>query len=278
MFTGIVEELGTVVARDGARLRLGASTVLDDVQMGASIAVNGCCLTVVAWGEDWWEADVSDETFSRTSLGSVVPGDRVNLERPVRLDDRLGGHLVQGHVDGVGVVVRAVPDLQVRMPAALLRYVVEKGSITVDGVSLTVVDVLFEHLAFDPRPHHYDGGRFQEADAAPTHRKCALLRRHRRHRDRRPAARSGCRLGPRRLGSQPQAIAVIAIAEIAGRDQRKENKNDSNSPHRQAASVWSQGSSVSPPGMARSKQRRLRANVPQAAEIRPLTWIVTACD
>ena len=153
MFTGIVEELGTVVAREGARLRLGASTVLDDVQMGASIAVNGCCLTVVAWGEDWWEADVSDETFSRTSLGSVVPGDRVNLERPVRLDDRLGGHLVQGHVDGVGVVVRAVPDLQVRMPAELLRYVVEKGSITVDGVSLTVVDVLPDGFTVAVIPH-----------------------------------------------------------------------------------------------------------------------------
>ena len=153
MFTGIVEELGTVVARDGARLRLGASMVLGDVQMGASIAVNGCCLTVVAWGEDWWEADVSDETFSRTSLGSVAPGDRVNLERPVRLDDRLGGHLVQGHVDGVGVVVRAVPDLQVRMPAELLRYVVEKGSITVDGVSLTVVDVLPDGFTVAVIPH-----------------------------------------------------------------------------------------------------------------------------
>lgn len=153
MFTGIVEELGSVVSLDGPRLRLLARTVLGDVSMGASIAVNGCCLTVVAWGEDWWEADVSDETFARTSLGSLSPGDPVNLERPVRLDDRLGGHLVQGHVDAVGEVVRPVPDLQVRMPQRLLRYVVEKGSITVDGVSLTVVDVLDDGFTVAVIPH-----------------------------------------------------------------------------------------------------------------------------
>lgn len=153
MFTGIVEELGSVVSLEGPRLRLSARTVLGDVSMGASIAVNGCCLTVVAWGEDWWEADVSDETFARTSLGSLSPGDPVNLERPVRLDDRLGGHLVQGHVDAVGEVVRPVPDLQVRMPQRLLRYVVEKGSITVDGVSLTVVDVLDDGFTVAVIPH-----------------------------------------------------------------------------------------------------------------------------
>lgn len=153
MFTGIVEELGSVVSLEGPRLRLSARTVLGDVSMGASIAVNGCCLTVVAWGEDWWEADVSDETFARTSLGSLSPGDPVNLERPVRLDDRLGGHLVQGHVDAVGEVVRPVPDLQVRMPERLLRYVVEKGSITVDGVSLTVVDVLDDGFTVAVIPH-----------------------------------------------------------------------------------------------------------------------------
>jgi riboflavin synthase len=153
MFTGIVEELGRVAALDGARLRLSATTVLADVAMGASIAVNGCCLTVVAWGPDWWEADVSDETFRRTSLGSLTPGDPVNLERPVRLEDRLGGHLVQGHVDAVGHVVQRVPDLRVRMPEPLLRYVVEKGSITVDGVSLTVVDVLADGFTVAVIPH-----------------------------------------------------------------------------------------------------------------------------
>ena len=153
MFTGIVEESGRVVDRNGARLRIGASQVLDDVSVGASIAVNGCCLTVVAFGDDWWDADVSDETFSRTSLGSLAPGDPVNLERPVRPVDRLGGHIVQGHVDAVGEVVDPVPDLRVRLAPDLLRYVVEKGSITVDGVSLTVVDVLPDGFTVAVIPH-----------------------------------------------------------------------------------------------------------------------------
>lgn len=153
MFTGIVEELGTVVALEGPRLRIAASTVLDDVSLGASTAVNGVCLTVVDWGEGWWEADVSDETFARTSLGSLRPGDPVNLERPVRLADRLGGHLVQGHVDAVGEVVAAAPDIRVRTPQHLLRYVVEKGSVTVDGVSLTVVDALDDGFTVALIPH-----------------------------------------------------------------------------------------------------------------------------
>ncbi len=141
MFTGIVEELGTVVSREGPRLRIGARTVLEDIAMGASIAVNGVCLTVVGWDADegWWEADVVDETYARSALGALAPGHRVNLERPVRLSDRLGGHLVQGHVDGVGEIVTGAPDLRVRTDPDLLRYIVEKGSITVDGISLTVV-------------------------------------------------------------------------------------------------------------------------------------------
>jgi riboflavin synthase len=154
MFTGIVEELGTVASVEGSRLRLWADVVLGDARLGDSIAVNGCCLTLVDQGvppsggqapegaTGWWEADVSDETWQRTCLGDLVPGDRVNLERPVRLVDRLGGHLVQGHVDGVGTITAPAPDLAVSMPPALARYVVEKGSITVDGVSLTVVDAL----------------------------------------------------------------------------------------------------------------------------------------
>jgi riboflavin synthase len=153
MFTGIVEELGTVVARDGSRLRIGATAVLDDAAIGDSTAVNGCCLTVVAFGDGWWEADVSDETFARTNLGSLDPGDPVNLERPVRLADRLGGHLVQGHVDAVGEIVEPAPELQVRMPGDLLRYVVEKGSITVDGVSLTVVKPLDDGFTVAVIPH-----------------------------------------------------------------------------------------------------------------------------
>lgn len=143
MFTGIVEELGRVISLDGPRLRIAASTVLEGARQGDSTAVNGCCLTIVDHdpAEGWWEADVSEETFSRTTLGSLASGDPVNLERPVRLQDRLGGHLVQGHVDAVATVLQAAPDLRVSLPAGLRRYVVEKGSITVDGTSLTVVDV-----------------------------------------------------------------------------------------------------------------------------------------
>ncbi len=139
MFTGIIEEQGTVHRIDNGVLRIQAAAVLTDAVVGASIAVNGCCLTLVGSGSDWWEAEVSDETFKRTCLGSLEVGELVNLERPVRLEDRLGGHLVQGHVDAVGVIVHPAPDLQVRIPDDLRRYVVEKGSITVDGISLTVV-------------------------------------------------------------------------------------------------------------------------------------------
>ncbi len=156
MFTGIVEELGTVVARDAGTFRIGCRTVLDDVVMGASIAVNGCCLTVTAWGDDWWECEATAETLSRTNLEGAGVGERVNLERPVRLSDRLGGHLVQGHVDGVGQIVKAAPDLEVRCDPALLRYIVVKGSITVDGVSLTVVDALSDGFAVAIIPHTSD--------------------------------------------------------------------------------------------------------------------------
>jgi riboflavin synthase len=151
MFTGIVEELGRVrqvVPREGgARIEIDAATVLSDAVIGASISVNGCCLTVVELGDGWWAADAVTETLARTGLGSLRPDDPVNLERPVRLTDRLGGHLVQGHVDGVGSI-RArepMPDGSTRMeigaPRGLLRYIVEKGSITVDGISLTVAGV-----------------------------------------------------------------------------------------------------------------------------------------
>jgi riboflavin synthase len=155
MFTGIVEELGTVSGRQGGRFRFAATAVLEDVTEGASIAVNGVCLTVVAWdaGEGWWEADAVDETLARSTLGTLAPGDPVNLERPVRLADRLGGHLVQGHVDGVGTVTSAAPDLRVSVPDGLTRYIVEKGSITVDGVSLTVVEAGRDDFSVAVIPH-----------------------------------------------------------------------------------------------------------------------------
>lgn len=161
MFTGIVEELGTVDSFQDGVLRVRARSVLDDAKIGDSIAVNGCCLTVTTLGEDpdapeWWEADLSEETVARTSLGGIAAGDPVNLERAVRMSDRLGGHLVQGHVDAVGEIVDPVPDLRVRMPRDLLRYVVEKGSITVDGVSLTVVEVLDDGFTVAVIPHTAD--------------------------------------------------------------------------------------------------------------------------
>ena len=148
MFTGIVEELGAVRAivpnEGGARIEIDAATVLTDAEIGASIAVNGCCLTVVELHDDWWAADAVTETLDRTSLGGLTAGAPVNLERPMAVDGRFGGHVVQGHVDGVGVLSdrATLPDGSTRMtftpPRALLRYVVEKGSITVDGISLTV--------------------------------------------------------------------------------------------------------------------------------------------
>jgi len=155
MFTGIVEELGKVVSREGPRLRIKASVVLDEIELGASIAVNGCCLTVVDWddGAGWWEADVVDESYSRTQLGDLETGSVVNLERPVRLEDRLGGHLVQGHVDAVGDILAPAPDLEVQVPEELMRYIVEKGSVTIDGISLTVVEPRVDSFTVAVIPH-----------------------------------------------------------------------------------------------------------------------------
>jgi riboflavin synthase len=151
MFTGIVEELGTVAAidwpaPDAALLTLRGPLVTADARPGDSIAVNGVCLTVVALAEGAFTADVMRETLDRTGLGRLRPGDPVNLERAVTPTTRLGGHIVQGHVDGVGAVLDRQPGSQwevvrFRLPEALRRYLVEKGSITVDGVSLTVVEL-----------------------------------------------------------------------------------------------------------------------------------------
>ncbi|MCW2776194.1 MAG: Riboflavin synthase subunit alpha [Nocardioides sp.] len=149
MFTGIVEELGTVEAiedqGDAIRLTIRSATVLGDAGLGDSISVNGCCLTVTEHDGVTWTADVMQETLDKTSLYGVQPGDRVNLERAVTAHTRLGGHIVQGHVDGVGTIVSRTPSehwevVEISLPAALSRYLVDKGSITVDGVSLTVVE------------------------------------------------------------------------------------------------------------------------------------------
>ena len=147
MFTGIVEELGEVVVleqRQGsARLTVRGPQVSSDSARGDSIAVNGVCLTVTGTSGGQFTADVMGETLSRSSLGALGPGSRVNLERPMRLDGRLGGHIVQGHVDGTGTILERRPAgdwevVRIGMPPELVRYVVEKGSVAVDGVSLTV--------------------------------------------------------------------------------------------------------------------------------------------
>jgi riboflavin synthase len=150
MFTGIVEELGEVVSLDwhgeGAVLAVRGSTVTQDAKPGDSIAVSGVCLTVVDVAGDVFTVDVMKETFERTALGSVQPGEPVNLERAATLQTRLGGHLVQGHVDAFGRILSRVSeehwdDVRVSLPPDLVRYVVEKGSICVDGISLTVTAV-----------------------------------------------------------------------------------------------------------------------------------------
>jgi riboflavin synthase len=149
MFTGIVEELGTVAGiedqGDALRLTIAASTVLEGVRLGDSIAVNGCCLTVTTFDESGWTADVMQETLDKTALAGVAVGDRVNLERSVTPTTRMGGHHVQGHVDGTATILRRSPSehwevVEIGLPEHLARYLVDKGSIAVDGISLTVVE------------------------------------------------------------------------------------------------------------------------------------------
>ena len=144
VFTGVVEELGEVIALENrgtaARLTVRGPLVTQDAATGDSIAINGVCLTVTQTSDGAFSADVMDETLSRSSLGSLGPGSAVNLERPLRPDGRLGGHIVQGHVDGTGTIVRREPwdVVRISVPEDLARYVIEKGSIAVDGVSLTI--------------------------------------------------------------------------------------------------------------------------------------------
>jgi len=150
MFTGIVEELGAVAGdeeqADAVRLTVRGPLVVVDARRGDSIAVNGCCLTVTDHTAETFTADVMKESLDRTSLGRLTVGDPVNLERAMRADGRFGGHLVQGHVDGTGVVVSRTPSahwdvVRITCPVGLARYVAEKGSIAVDGTSLTVVEI-----------------------------------------------------------------------------------------------------------------------------------------
>jgi len=173
MFTGIVEELGEVVSRadlaDSARLRVRAETVLGDLAHGDSVAVNGVCLTVAELsGDGSFTADVMAETLNRSALAGLVTGDRVNLERSVTASTRLGGHIVQGHVDAVGTVVCRTSGqrwdvLRIGLPPDLSRYVVQKGSIAVDGISLTV-----SRLSDLPRDDAEREGAWFEVSLIPT--------------------------------------------------------------------------------------------------------------
>lgn len=158
MFTGIVEERGSVLALEGRSLTVACTIVSADSPIGASLAVNGTCLTVVDRTADGVTFDLSEETLSRTGLGSLAPGDPVNLERPVTLAARLGGHLVQGHVDGVGTVAALErrddgATLRIDVPPPLLRYCVEKGSLTVDGISLTIAALHDDGVSIALIPH-----------------------------------------------------------------------------------------------------------------------------
>jgi riboflavin synthase len=162
MFSGIVEGTGQVLkitkAKNGARLALKPSFSLSRVKLGESVAVNGCCLTVAAKGKSFFEADLSGETLKVTNLGKLRTSDQVNLERPIRLADRIGGHLVQGHVDGIGKIAGlkksgANLEIRIKIPKKLRRYLVQKGSVTVDGVSLTVNRLAPESLTLFVIPH-----------------------------------------------------------------------------------------------------------------------------
>lgn len=162
MFTGIIEELGTVKrvqnGRDSSVLTIGARQVLQDTKIGDSISTNGVCLTVTGMGSDYFMADVMAETLRRSSLGQLKVGSAVNLERALTLSSRLGGHLVSGHIDGTGKIVKFQPEdtavwITVSAPSSLLRYIVEKGSIAIDGVSLTVASVTEQDFSVSIIPH-----------------------------------------------------------------------------------------------------------------------------
>lgn len=165
MFTGLVEDCGTLknVARTStsAVITLGTSLPTDSMSIGDSIAVNGACLTVVTIGPDFFSADVSPETFSCTTLEQLKPGSRVNIERALRVGDRLGGHIVTGHVDAIGTVLGLTPtqnaiEIEIEVPSAVSRYLVEKGSVTVDGISLTVNRVTGDTFQLSIIPHTFD--------------------------------------------------------------------------------------------------------------------------
>ena len=162
MFTGIIEEMGKLKkiqhGADSARLTIGAGQVLKDVRLGDSIAVNGICLTVVHFSDRFFDVDVMAETLRKTNLEDLKPGDKVNLELALRMGDRLGGHIVSGHIDGVGVITRQRKEdiavvTDIRAPVEIMKYIVKKGSVAIDGISLTVADCTVESFQVSLIPH-----------------------------------------------------------------------------------------------------------------------------
>ena len=162
MFTGLVEELGKVKGMihgaSSVKLTISASLVIEDMKIGDSIAVNGTCLTVVAFGDTWFTADVMPETVKSTVLASFTMGDIVNLERTMKVGDRFGGHIVSGHVDGVGVIIQKEKNdnaiiVKVKAGTEVMRYIVKKGSITIDGISLTIVEYDQDWFTVSLIPH-----------------------------------------------------------------------------------------------------------------------------
>lgn len=162
MFTGIVEELGVIKAvrrgADSAQLLIEAARVIEDSRVGDSVMVNGVCLTAVHFGARSFTADVMAETLNKSNLGKLKTGDRVNLERALRLGDRLGGHIVSGHIDGVGTIARREKHdiatlISIRAPEAVMRYIIKKGSVAIDGISLTVVDFAADVFQVSLIPH-----------------------------------------------------------------------------------------------------------------------------
>ncbi len=189
MFTGIIEEVGEVTGYEpgaaGARLRIRCSTVLEDASVGSSIAVNGACLTAVEISQGEWAADVAPETLKRTNLGSLNAGSVVNLERPLRVDGRLDGHFVLGHVDGGGEVLsfEMLGEgnwwLRVRVPHELTRYIVSKGSLAIDGISLTVAEIAGDLVSFTVIPHTYQHTALHARDAgSPVNIEVDILAKH----------------------------------------------------------------------------------------------------
>ena len=184
MFTGIVEETGRVEVA-GSRLAIGCTRVMEDMTLGASIAVNGVCLTAVELRPNGFTADLAPETLDRSNLGDLKAGDPVNLDRPITLAARLSGHIMQGHVDGTGVLETLRPlddgnyELLVRIPEALDRYLVYKGSIAIDGISLTIADITDRLLRVAIIPHTFEATNLSKRKAGDRlNIECDILAKH----------------------------------------------------------------------------------------------------